>query len=319
VTDSQAKSQLPRPAAGPEDLEIDLFDYLLVIWRARWSISLLCILAMAVTVVIVLTRPRYYESSVTIVPPLEMLQKELGAGSMGSLSNPLLRNALSGLTGSVAGIYMEILSSREVADSIIDECRLMEAYEDVDYRADARKILKKRTRLESTKDGVVKITVRDRDPNRAAAVTSAYVAQLDRQNKRLSGGQATSKRVFLEGRLREVEQKLSRIESIPSREARIQETLYELLIQQYEVAKIEEARSMPTIQVLDPAVVPELPVPRGTVTKGVLAGVMAFLLGTFGAFTREYVVQARSRQEGPLDARKHGSPNVATVTENRSA
>ncbi|HQI29022.1 MAG TPA: Wzz/FepE/Etk N-terminal domain-containing protein, partial [Sedimentisphaerales bacterium] len=80
-------------------MEIDLFDYLLVIWRARWSIGLLCILAMAVTVVIVLTRPRYYESSVTIVPPLEMLQKELGAGSMGSLSNPLLRNALSGLTG----------------------------------------------------------------------------------------------------------------------------------------------------------------------------------------------------------------------------
>jgi len=296
-----------------------LFQYIQVIWRARWLIALLCVAATGATVAITLTRPRWYESCATIVPPLDTLQKELGVGGMGSLGSPLLRNALSGLTGSVAGIYMEILSSREVADSIIDECRLMEVYENVPYRADARKALRKSTRLESTKDGVVRIAVRDRDPNRAAAIAYAYVAQLDHQNKRLSGGQATSKRVFLEGRLREVEQKLSRIDSIPSREARVQETLYELLIQQYEVAKIEEARSMPTIQVLDEAGVPELPVPRGTVVKGVLAGVVAFLLGTFWAFTREYVTQARSRQEGRLDARKHGSPVAATVTEDRGA
>lgn len=41
------------------------------------------------------------------------------------------------------------------------------------------------------------------------------------------------------------------------REVEVQKTLFELLIQQYELAKIEEARTVPTVQVLDPAVPPE--------------------------------------------------------------
>ena len=318
MTDSQAKSQLPRPAAGPEDLEIDLFDYLLVIWRARWSISLLCILAMAVTVVIILTRPRYYESSVTIVPPLDALQKEVG-GALGTLSNPLVRSALGGLSSNIAGIYVAILESREVADALIDRFSLMEVYEDMEYRSDARKQLAKNTKIDTTAEGAVKVTVQDRDPNRAAAIAVAYIKELDAQNKKLSGGLATGKRVFLENRLQEIAARLKQFDTIPAHEARVQEMLYELLVRETEIAKIEEARNMPTIQVLDPAVVSELPVARGIVQKGILAGVVAFLLGTFGAFTREYVVQARSRQEGPLDARKHGSPNVATVTEDGSA
>jgi capsule polysaccharide export protein KpsE/RkpR len=41
------------------------------------------------------------------------------------------------------------------------------------------------------------------------------------------------------------------------RETKIQETVYELLTQQYELAKIEEAKETPVVKVLDVAVVPE--------------------------------------------------------------
>lgn len=41
------------------------------------------------------------------------------------------------------------------------------------------------------------------------------------------------------------------------REVEVQKTLYELLIQQYELAKIEEAKTIPTVQVLDRAIPPE--------------------------------------------------------------
>jgi uncharacterized protein involved in exopolysaccharide biosynthesis len=40
------------------------------------------------------------------------------------------------------------------------------------------------------------------------------------------------------------------------RETKIQETVYELLTQQYELAKVEEAKEIPTVKVLDPAMVP---------------------------------------------------------------
>jgi hypothetical protein len=41
------------------------------------------------------------------------------------------------------------------------------------------------------------------------------------------------------------------------RETKVQETVYELLTQQYELAKIEEAKEIPVIEVLDPADLPE--------------------------------------------------------------
>jgi hypothetical protein len=40
------------------------------------------------------------------------------------------------------------------------------------------------------------------------------------------------------------------------RETKIQETVYELLTQQYELAKVQEAKEIPTVKVLDPAMVP---------------------------------------------------------------
>jgi len=63
------------------------------------------------------------------------------------------------------------------------------------------------------------------------------------------------------------------------RESKVQETVYELLTQEYEMAKIQEAKEIPSVNVLDPPMVPErksFP-PR---TLIVLVGaVLAFTLG----------------------------------------
>ena len=279
--------------------EVDLIDYLLVIWRHRWMILVLTIVAMAVTVALMLRTPRRYQSVATIVPPVEILQKEVGASSgLGTLGNSMLRSIMD--TGSIAGIYVRILESREVADALVERFDLMHVYEGVRYQSQARRQLAANTRVETTDEGVVKIAVSDLDPNRAAAMTNAYIEELDQRNKKLSTGQATSKRVFLENRLKEVEAKLSQIDNILSREAKTQEMLYELLVQQYEMAKIEEAKSMPTIQVLDEATIPELPIARGTVKKGIMTGMAAMMFGIFLAFAREYIASARMRQRQPV-------------------
>jgi hypothetical protein len=63
------------------------------------------------------------------------------------------------------------------------------------------------------------------------------------------------------------------------RETKIQETVYELLTQEYEAAKIQEAKEIPTVNVLDPPSRPEkhsFP-PRAVIT--VLGTAFAFLLG----------------------------------------
>ena len=38
---------------------------------------------------------------------------------------------------------------------------------------------------------------------------------------------------------------------------KVQETVYDLLTQQYELARIQEAKEIPTVNVIDPANVPE--------------------------------------------------------------
>jgi tyrosine-protein kinase Etk/Wzc len=274
-----------------DEQETDLLDYLRIIWRRRRMILILCVVAMTLTVIVSRTKPRFYQASITIVPPLDVLQKGSSVDQLSGLGSSMLRGIMD--SGSISGMYVEILQSREVADSIIGRFRLMDIYEDIRYRSQARRILQENTKIQTTDDGAVKVAIKDTDPNRAAAIANAYVEELDRQNKRLSSGQATSKRLFLETRLKEVEAKLSRIETIPAREAQVQEMLYELLIRELELAKIEEARSMPTIQVVDKAEVPELPMARGTVRKGMLAGIAAMMFGTFLAFGREYLGQTR--------------------------
>ena len=69
------------------------------------------------------------------------------------------------------------------------------------------------------------------------------------------------------------------------RQTKIQETVYELLTQQYELAKVQEAKEIPTVKVLDEALVPtkkSFPPRTGIVLVGTLLGVslaMAWLVG----------------------------------------
>jgi uncharacterized protein involved in exopolysaccharide biosynthesis len=278
-----------------QDDEINLLDYLQIIYRYRRMIILLCVVAVVTTAIVVLSLPKAYSATASVVPPIEILQKELQlGGGLGTGTSSLLRKAID--VTSIADMYVGILESRAVTDAIIDRFNLMKVYEEDQYRSNARGKLRNNTAFRVSDEGIVTITVKDRDPNRAAAMANAYVDELDRQNKRLSSGQATSKRVFLENRLKEIERQLSNIENIPAREARTKEMLYELLTTECELAKIEEAKSMPTIQVLDRAIEPEMRMPRGTVKKTALAGVVSLMLAIFVAFGREYFARIRATE-----------------------
>jgi len=283
-------------AGGPSD-EIDLFDYLRVVYKYRWTILVVCFLAAAITGGIsFLQRPRYVATA-SVVPPMELMggDTRLGLGLLGGAEGALLRKVMD--TGSLADMYVGILDSRAVTDAIIDRFDLMHVYSVSGLRYKAARKLRRNTKVDVSKEGIVNVTVEDEDPNRAAAMANAYMEELDGQNKRLSAGQATGKRLFMESRLDEVEQKLQNIENMPAREVQVQEMLYELLVRELEMAKIEEAKSMPTIQILDPAVPPEVRKARGTVTKAVLAGMAALMFMIFVAFGREYLIACRAREQ----------------------
>ena len=73
------------------------------------------------------------------------------------------------------------------------------------------------------------------------------------------------------------------------RDAKVQQTLYELLTQQYEMARIQEAKDTPTVQVLDEAKVPEKKIKPRKRQIVMLSTITAAFFGVFIAFFMEYI------------------------------
>jgi capsule polysaccharide export protein KpsE/RkpR len=84
------------------------------------------------------------------------------------------------------------------------------------------------------------------------------------------------------------------------RQTKIQETVYELLTQQYELAKIEEAKEIPVVKVLDVAVVPE----KKSGPPRLLVGFIGSLLFLLAAITW-IVGSVLWRQADPEGCWKH--------------
>ena len=83
-----------------------------------------------------------------------------------------------------------------------------------------------------------------------------------------------------------------------ARDLKVQETLYALLISQYEQAKLTEARDTPTVQVLDPAVPAERKSRPKISLNLLIAGILSLLIGIFWAFVRE-ALDRRKAQLSP--------------------
>jgi uncharacterized protein involved in exopolysaccharide biosynthesis len=98
------------------------------------------------------------------------------------------------------------------------------------------------------------------------------------------------------------------------RRTKIQETVFELLTQQYELAKVQEAKEIPSVKVLDAAVVPtkkSFP-PRGAFTA---VGAVLFFLGACAWIFANRTYAAID----PQDPRKMLAEEVALTLKARSA
>jgi capsule polysaccharide export protein KpsE/RkpR len=159
--------------------------------------------------------PVRFESTAQLMPPdssqsggLAMAAAAIsgGAGGLGGIASEML-----GLK-STSDIFVGILSSRTVQDKLIQQFDLRKLYGDRRME-DARKDLAKRTDISvDRKSQIITLTVTDHDPRRAAAMGEAYVAELNRLVAELSTSSARRERIFLEERLKAVNQDLEAAE-----------------------------------------------------------------------------------------------------------
>jgi uncharacterized protein involved in exopolysaccharide biosynthesis len=188
-----------------EEDEINLLEYLLVIVKHKKMIFRACVVTFVLSCGITLLMPNIYTSTARILPPRESNRLNSMLGDMGGLA------ALAGIsTGSSSGdLYVGMLKSRTVSDTIIDQFDLMTVY-DQEYRANMYKKLNKIVGISlGKKDGIIAVSVEDEDPERAARIANAYVNELQKLNVKINLDSAGRERSFLQARLAKVKTDLS--------------------------------------------------------------------------------------------------------------
>jgi len=97
---------------------------------------------------------------------------------------------------------------------------------------------------------------------------------------------------------------------------KIQEVIFELLTQQYEQAKLQEAKDTPTVQVLDSAVPPVKKSRPNRKAIVLMAGALSLVSSIFLAFFTEYARRLKTDSrtsataEGILSALRHDGRRI---------
>jgi uncharacterized protein involved in exopolysaccharide biosynthesis len=198
---------LKRSRRDAEEAEQAGYKWLAVpILRERRLIGIVVSIATVVAIAVAFLLPKEYTAKALVMPPTQ---------NQGSMSGMLL-----GQLGSLAGmgakdlglknptdLYVGILHSRTVADSLIQQFQLEQLYRKKDM-TDVRNKLKDRTEIVATKESMISIAVTDRDAKRAADIANAYVSQLQRLSNTLAVTEASQRRVFYEQQLQQAKNQL---------------------------------------------------------------------------------------------------------------
>lgn len=154
----------------------------------------------------------------------------------------------------------------------------------------------------------------------AAAIKAEIIAaETELQVFKDFGTEKQNEAIMLQSKINELQKQLSKIESgsgenefyIPfdelpelglqlarlMREFKIQESVFELLTSQYEIAKIEEAKDVNTIQVLDRAVPPDKKAKPKRKLIVILSTFMAIIFSVFLVFILEFIDKVKTEDE----------------------
>lgn len=336
--------------------------------------------------------PNVYTATVVLLPPQQ--GSSVGAALMAQLGN------LAGLAGGGSGLGLKspnelqisLLKSETVENAMIERFKLDQLYGSK-VLSKVRQRWQRHTKIENgLKDGLLRVSVEDRDPQRAEMLVNGWVEEYKRMVSSLAVTEAQQRRLFFEQQmqqahdalgdaedaLRETEQRTGVIqidgqahamiesaavlrgqiaakmveirglrafaaEENPDliraeeelrgledqlglmdvdsrgrkgdlvaprgaitdaglqylravREVKYRETVYELLLKQYEVARVDEAREGAPVQIVDPATLPDRP--SSLLRIWVLASSLlcALPLGFVCAFAAEFYLALHRRR-----------------------
>ena len=196
--------------------EIDIIDLLTALHAGRWLIIggtlAICVLAGGLSFLL----PKEYEATVQILPPREKKESFGFSSMLSALPIPALR---LGERGTPSDISLATIGSVTTRRRMVEKFGLMQRYESSTL-TDALETLADNTTAAMTEEGMLAVSVLDKDPHMAADMANYYIVLLDSTNKRFSHKTASDRLDFIRGLLQEedkkLEDKMKRLEQFQS-------------------------------------------------------------------------------------------------------
>lgn len=271
--------------------EQDIFFYLRILYKHRYYIANISAIFVVISIIYVFVAPPIFTSYVTILPTYESEQTaQLSylrnlAGQFGITQMPVKN---------VSELFPDIIKSRKLIYSVLqkrfyfqdDSLSLLDILKIQDGDLNSRlffgyeSLIKSISLSRDVRSNITKLEVSSKFPKLAADIATSIVEELDSYNRNQRTTKARENRGFIERRLTVTEDSLRTadyklkefrernkggFENSPElqmvfgqlmRELKKWEEIYYTLVSEYEIAKIQEIRDTPIINVLDEAIVP---------------------------------------------------------------
>jgi tyrosine-protein kinase Etk/Wzc len=198
------------PEAPMDGYEVSLIDVLTQLAYRKVLIAEATGAAALIGLVLCFVLPVRYTATTRLMPPQQtqstaaMLMNQLtglGGGSLAAMAGGGL-----GLKNP-NDIYVGLLTSRPIADAIIQRFGLMQVYHAKDM-TEARKKLAGNTEVTSEKNGFIAVSVTDKDKKQVAEIANAYTEQLRILTQTLAVTEASQRRFFYEEQLKQAKDAL---------------------------------------------------------------------------------------------------------------
>lgn len=196
-----------------QETEVSLLDLTVLLVQHKRFIAGFVVGAAVLAIVVALVLPVRYEAKVTLMPPSQS-SSSMGSALLGQLGGLGSLTALAGGFGikNPADMYVSLLTSRTVEDAMIQKFGLMAEYREKRI-SDTRKDFERRTSVVAgSKDGLIRITLEDGDPKRAADLANGYVEEFRRLSASLAITEAARRRLFFQQELEQAKNDLTAAE-----------------------------------------------------------------------------------------------------------
>ncbi len=213
---------------------VSLGEAIGILLTNRRLIAVIVLATVIISIAVALLLPSWYMAKASILPPESTTSQ---TDIVGVMRYAGFQPAMLPTLTSPTDIYAAILRSERVSNAVIDSVDLVREFGSSN-RVKALKRLRKKTHVDVTLEGLVRVQYEDKDRQRAADVVNTYVRELDRFNRETKVTSARRVREFIENRL---DQSVVELDAAEGALRRFKERTGVVLISEQTAASIETA------------------------------------------------------------------------------